>query len=62
MPVLPSHNNESIDLQSKSSKSIDWFLYEGILAFNGLNLLNDMFSRTSKQLAFIKNFFFLSVQ
>ena len=33
MPVLPSYRNQSIDLLCKS---IDWFLSEGTLAFNGL--------------------------
>ena len=35
MVVLPSYRNQSIDLLSKS---IDWFLYEATLAFNGLIL------------------------
>ena len=35
MAVLPSYRNQSIDLLSKS---IDWFLYEATLAFNGLIL------------------------
>ena len=30
MPKLPSHRNQSIDLQSKS---IDWFLMRATLAF-----------------------------
>ena len=33
MPLLPSYRNQSTDLYSKS---IDWFLYEATLAFNGL--------------------------
>ena len=33
--MLPSYRNQSIDLLSKS---IDWFLYEATLAFNGLIL------------------------
>ena len=37
MPVLPSYRNQSIDLHNKS---IDWFLYEDNLAFNGLILLS----------------------
>ena len=34
MSVLPSYRNQSIDLHSKS---IDWFLYGGSTAFNGLS-------------------------
>ena len=33
MSVLPSYRNHSIDLHRKS---VDWFLYEATLAFNGL--------------------------
>ena len=32
MPVLPSYRNQAIYLHSKS---IDWFLYEGVLWVNG---------------------------
>ena len=34
MPVLPTDRNQTVDLLRKS---IDWFLYEGTLAFNGLS-------------------------
>ena len=34
--MLPSYRNQSTDLPFKS---IDWFLYEHILAFNGLDYL-----------------------
>ena len=37
MPVLPSYRNQSINLLCKS---IDWFLSEGTLAFNGLIFQN----------------------
>ena len=38
MPKLPSHRNQSINLQSKSTDWFDWFLYDDNFGVNSQSI------------------------